>query len=195
MAPIEKNVMVVDELGNEYEATYPKRAKGLVKNGRARFVAENKICLACPPSKALEDKEMEDKKVLSAKEIFDQIVLLQNQLTENSQNSLHRLDDAITSMQMEGSFNEELDVSGSIASVCGVFAQREETFRAMLELYKKMYDDCVKEKQQKIDMAKSSFDHVLALMSDIEMTSEDAARVVENITDKISSAVSEILSI
>jgi len=41
--PIEKNIIVVDEQGNEYEATYPKRAKGLVKNGRARFVDENKI--------------------------------------------------------------------------------------------------------------------------------------------------------
>ena len=55
MRPITKNIIVVDEQGNEYEATYPKRAKGLVKNGRARFIAENKICLACPPNKFLED--------------------------------------------------------------------------------------------------------------------------------------------
>lgn len=60
-APIEKNVIVVDEQGNEYEATYPKRAKGLAKNGRARFVDENKICLACPPDKLImEDKIMTD---------------------------------------------------------------------------------------------------------------------------------------
>lgn len=51
MIPIEKNIIVVDDNGNEYEATYPKRAKGLVKNGRARFVGENKICLVCPPNK------------------------------------------------------------------------------------------------------------------------------------------------
>lgn len=44
-----KNITVVDAQGNEYEATYPKRAKGLVKNGRARFVNETTICLACPP--------------------------------------------------------------------------------------------------------------------------------------------------
>ena len=55
MIPIAKNIMVFDEQGNEYEATYPKRAKGLVKNGRARFVSENKICLACPPNTILED--------------------------------------------------------------------------------------------------------------------------------------------
>lgn len=52
-----KNIVVVDEQGNEYEATYPKRAKGLVKNGRARFVSENKICLVCPPV-IMEDKKM-----------------------------------------------------------------------------------------------------------------------------------------
>ena len=56
MTPIEKNVRVVDEQGHEYEATYIKRARGLVKNGRARFIDESTICLACPPNKILEDK-------------------------------------------------------------------------------------------------------------------------------------------
>ena len=59
--PIEKNIIVIDELGNRYEATYPRRAKGLVKNGRARFLSENMICLACPPnSNDLEDHIMTD---------------------------------------------------------------------------------------------------------------------------------------
>ena len=31
---MEKNIIVVDEQGNEIGATYPKRAKGLVKKGR-----------------------------------------------------------------------------------------------------------------------------------------------------------------
>lgn len=62
MKPIIKNIRVVDEQGNEYEATYPKRAKGLVKNGRARFINDNVICLACPPNdnKILEDYIMND---------------------------------------------------------------------------------------------------------------------------------------
>ena len=60
MTPIEKNVRVVDEQGHEYEATYIKRAKGLVKNGRARFIDESTICLACPPNKILEDKIMNE---------------------------------------------------------------------------------------------------------------------------------------
>ncbi len=62
MTPIEKNVIVVDELGNTYEATYPKRAKGLVKNGRARFVDDTTICLACPPKEKTEDELMSENK-------------------------------------------------------------------------------------------------------------------------------------
>lgn len=58
MTPIEKNIRVVDEFGNEYEATYPKRAKGLVKHGRARFIDEHSICLACPPNFDLEEHNM-----------------------------------------------------------------------------------------------------------------------------------------
>ena len=60
MIPITKNILVVDEQGNEYGATWPKRARGLVKNGRARFLSENKICLACPPKIDMEDNEMTD---------------------------------------------------------------------------------------------------------------------------------------
>lgn len=44
-----KNIAVIDAQGNKYEATWPKRAKGLVKSGRARFVNKTTICLARPP--------------------------------------------------------------------------------------------------------------------------------------------------
>lgn len=51
-----KNVIVVDGSGNEYAPTYAKRARGLVKQGRARWLDENTICLACPPN----DIDLED---------------------------------------------------------------------------------------------------------------------------------------
>ena len=54
-----KNIAVIDEQGNRYEATYLKRAKGLVKSGSARFEDEKTICLACPPDKS-EDKTMSE---------------------------------------------------------------------------------------------------------------------------------------
>lgn len=43
--PIEKNVIVTDEFGKKLTSTYPKRAKGLIKKGRAERVGENEIRL------------------------------------------------------------------------------------------------------------------------------------------------------
>ena len=56
---MEKTVQVVDTFGNRYEATYVKRAKGLVKHGRASFIDEATICLGRPPD-ITEDIEMAD---------------------------------------------------------------------------------------------------------------------------------------
>ncbi|MBE5766840.1 MAG: hypothetical protein E7335_06730 [Clostridiales bacterium] len=52
---MKKTITVVDKDGTIYESTYPKRAKGLMKKGRARFIDENTICLACPPYIESED--------------------------------------------------------------------------------------------------------------------------------------------
>ena len=62
-----KNIIVVDENGKKYGTTYLKRAKGLVKQGRARFQAQNVLCLmhclACPPDQDLEDKNMSEQTI------------------------------------------------------------------------------------------------------------------------------------
>ena len=42
---MEKNTIVLDELGTEIGRTYPKRARGLVKNGRAEYVDDCTIRL------------------------------------------------------------------------------------------------------------------------------------------------------
>lgn len=71
---MEKTVQVVDEAGIWYEATYPKRAAGLVKNGRARFIDQNTICLACPPNKR--NKNSEDKKMTNTENIKNDSAVL-----------------------------------------------------------------------------------------------------------------------
>ena len=143
MTPIEKNVIVVDELGNKYEATYPKRAKGLVKNGRARFVDENKICLACPPDKILEEEKMSNNtNELTAKEIFAQITLLQKQLTDENAMPLYHLSNAVEAI---AGTEEDVDATAGkeqqITEVCSVFKARETTLLKLLEMYEKMYAD------------------------------------------------------
>lgn len=172
--PIEKNIIVVDEQGNEYEATYLKRAKGLVKNGRARFINENTICLACPPKEYLEDNKMENK--LTEREIFEQIVALQKQITENNANSLHRLGDVIDSV-----YSTESETGNEqVSEVCNVFSQREYNFKIMLELYIKMYDDVRKtEEERKADLIKSIFSELSSKIKSLELPDDKLPTLCE----------------
>ena len=56
-----KTVIVIDEQGNKLESTYPKRASGLIKNGRARVVDESTICLVnLPKNIILEENKMDN---------------------------------------------------------------------------------------------------------------------------------------
>ncbi|MBQ6702228.1 MAG: hypothetical protein IJN17_04665 [Clostridia bacterium] len=209
---MEKNVIVVDEAGNEYEATYPKRAKGLVKNGRARFIDEKTICLACPPKKSMEDKKMSENKEiksetknsrvasevqqtaenrpLTAREIFEKIAELQEQLTKNSYHSLHRLDDSVASIcgaeENEGK-NEQ------VSEVCGVFKMREDTLANMLSLYEKMYNDLNSEYSQKIGLVKVAFDRQAELISKTELKPEDKFAALSEVTEKIAELTEKIL--
>ena len=185
--PIEKNIIVVDEQGNEYEATYPKRAKGLVKNGRARFVGENKICLACPPYKSEENKMM-DNNILTTKEIFEQITVLQKQLTENSLQSLHRLSDAIDSIKE----NEE-SMEDDVSSVCGVFATREAIFMKMLEFYERMYDDIVNAEQRKMETISEAFALLSCDIKNSDLESADKAAAFADVSTKIKMLAEQVL--
>ena len=193
-------MIVVDSQGNEYEATYPKRAKGLVKSGRARFVGENKICLACPPDINLEDKTMEnntntveatEKNGLTVRDIFVQLTILQNQLTENSQTSLHRLSDAIYSIGE--SEEENADRNEQVSAVCDVFRAREMTLQRLLEMYENMYFDMQTETAKKVDMVKAAFDNNMAFINDSDMTTDDKYAALNYVTDKITELVSEVI--
>ena len=139
-----KNVAVVDELGYEYEATYPKRAKGLVKSGRARFVDANRICLLRPPQIDLEDESMEQNSTaLTAREIFDQIVKLQGDL-KNIRETTELIQTIRDTNQSNGNDSVELDtqvVVAKIDALVDVFESREGTYQQMLSVYEKMYDD------------------------------------------------------
>ena len=55
--PIEKNVIVTDEFGKEIGRTYPKRARGLVKNGRAEYASDCEIRLLQRHTHAPENTE------------------------------------------------------------------------------------------------------------------------------------------
>ena len=167
MTPIEKNVIVVDELGNEYEATYPKRAKGLVKNGRARFIDENTICLACPPNTELEDMTMSENKTVnttvsektteatateqSAVKIVPtpisvSYVLEKIEQIAEDREYIHKALEQLALMPK----SDPGDIAGQekAKAIGDIVRCRETTNQQALRLYEKMYDD-LKPKNEK----------------------------------------------
>lgn len=144
MAPIEKNVRVFDEQGNEYEATYPKRAKGLVKNGRARFVGENTICLACPPDKIMEEETMENTNkniangVVNGKPTMAYILEQLEMLKENDD----FLDKALEKLgNVKSGGPGDAGAQAQAMALKDAIMAHETTRQQLIALYGKMYDD------------------------------------------------------
>ncbi len=190
VTPIQKNIRVIDEQGTEYETTYPKRAKGLVKNGRARFIDEHTICLARPPVHRLETKQMEQNQNLTEREIFLQIAQLQKQLTEDIQSSLHHLSDAISSLLDDGN----LTLPEHVAEVCNVFAAREATFSEMLAFYRKLYDDIHNKDRQQVELIGVAFERLSTQVSGSDLQNEDKAAVFFEIEQHIAALTDKYLS-
>lgn len=149
MIPIEKNISVIDELGNEYEATYPKRAKGLVKKGRARFVDDNTICLACPPD-IMEDTKMSDNKNVNvnvnANEETLNVGYILKQMAAIQQDNAHIYEalNVLTSIQQidpEAYAPEDVAGRAKAIAIADVVKCRETTNQKLLAFYEKVYDD------------------------------------------------------
>ena len=144
MIPIEKNIIVVDEQGNYYEATYPKRAKGLIKSGRARFIDENTICLACPPYD-MEDDNMSNNtenivtKSQQASELTMNYVLEQIEKIASETEYLHNAISELSKTQSAGP--GDIGAQGKAHALGEIVTSREQTNQKLLSLYEKMYDD------------------------------------------------------
>ena len=169
MIPIEKNIIVVDEQGNEYEATYPKRAKGLVKNGRARFIDENTICLACPPNTKMEDNNMSENIKINptnnntsnsktTKEVTETTAVSPTPTTNQSSEKLTMdyllgkleeisldqafLTDAISELgKMKSGGPGDVGTQEQAKAIGEIIKAREATNQKLIALYEKMYDD------------------------------------------------------
>ena len=65
--PIEKNIIVTDVNGKQIGVTYPKRAKGLVKNGRAEYAGDREIRLkdTRTPTVDIDTEEVNMSKVIN----------------------------------------------------------------------------------------------------------------------------------
>ena len=141
MIPIEKNIIVVDENGTVFEPTWLKRANGLVKKGRARWLDERTICLACPPEKT-EEHEMEINKqteaVTERRELTIESILDRMDVVRQEMLSMKEL---LKSMEVIANQGGE-DDAGHIAEATGrSFVARETTCQQQLRFLEKIYDD------------------------------------------------------
>ena len=168
-----KNVNVVDEFGNRYVPTYAKRAKGLVKNGRARWVDENTICLACPPDdKNLEDTKMDKNMInpidgMAVETKTSELPAARNGMT--LMDILERMDKIIAQgaelanvvqqikdlpVNTSESFGGQ-DGASRAEAIGDIYKSREKTNQRMLDMLEIMYNDMMgkPEKQSRVGNA------------------------------------------
>ena len=155
MIPIEKNIIVVDENGTVFESTWLKRANGLVKKGRARWLDERTICLACPPEQ-MEDNEMENmKQAETVEERVDDTESAKQPDNKLGNLTIEGLLDRMDAIRKEMLFMNELlstmenitnqggeDDAGHIAEATSqAFIARETTCQQQLRFLEKIYND------------------------------------------------------
>ena len=152
MIPIEKNIIVVDENGTVFESTWLKRANGLVKKGRARWLDERTICLACPPEKT-EDNKMEN--VRQTETATEPVTAAGNAKQAGTGLTIEDLLDRMDAIREEMLSMKELlksmevianqggeDDAGHIAEAAGqAFVARETTCQQQLRFLEKVYGD------------------------------------------------------
>ncbi len=119
-----KNIIVLDENNKETGRTYPKRAKGLVKSGRARFVDGETIRLI-GASSAVKERKKE-----KMKDNTDMIKTAVDKIDALLNDSSH-IEKAFATI-------EKADQQWKAESIMQVAAQREETIRKAMDFYMSM---------------------------------------------------------
>lgn len=130
MVNIAANIQVTDELGGVYRPTYLKRAKNLVKQGRARFESGCRICLLRPPIKYMEDDTM------TTETITQMDILKRIDAITGDHSYLKEAFDAIEKIQASGQDAES--VKARVFAVESITREREETNRRVIGLLQTM---------------------------------------------------------
>ncbi len=117
---------------------------------------------------------------LTTKDIFEKIAELQKQMSENSNFSVQGLAEAISALSVDDGTDQRTE---QIELITSVYIQREFTFRQMLSLYEKMYNDLIMLEMQS---EKSPEETIIAEMVEIIKNNPDpmakgqASGVIEN---------------
>ena len=156
-----KNITVLDENGNVVGTTFEKRAKGLIKKGRARLVGEDSICLVSF-AEFSEDEMNEELTMGYVLAKIDEIAKTTDYVHET--------------IKEIGSANSEPMKVQSLADVVGY---RETTNQQLLRLYEKMYDDLMCPRSGDIR------ERALGVLKEAVGSDEDTINAIRNAMDTI----------
>lgn len=150
-----KNITVTDENGNITGSTYPKRASGLIKKGRARWINAETICLCAQNTEgtimANNFYEIFDNQLTKMQEQINsdnpetampvRMQILKTMETFMAQEQKTKILD-IVQVQLEALKNDLDRTAASclLNEEVSVFRIREETKQHMLELMNKLVD-------------------------------------------------------
>ncbi len=140
---MQKTVQVVDEVGNRYEATYPKRAKGLVKNGRARFIDEDTISLTRPPNHT-EDIKMEDIETTNVQTPITEKYTLSYalEMIEKISSDTYHIQETVRALSaVESRGPGDIVGAEKAKAAMEIVRCRETTYQKLIDFYSKMVDD------------------------------------------------------
>jgi hypothetical protein len=162
--PIAKNVRVVDAAGNLLQSTYPKRALGLVKHGRARFIDDHTIELMRPPEAQAEETTMhtqaqdhtmsatapfggnsERPQASSSRELIANDILQRIDMLIGETAYLRESVDALARIEGGGAGDPhspgDIGAQAKAMAIASVVEHREQTNQKMIALLDRMYAD------------------------------------------------------
>lgn len=204
-SPASLKIEVVDSSGKIIGRTYEKRAKGLVKKGRARFTDENRITLL-PSEDAHEYTDTEGYKM-------DERINTENIENISEENSQYTIESVMQCMKKilddtqyikDAIFNVTEIPSGD-AGDCGspgdiagkakaeaistIVRERENTNQKLIDFYNKVYNDLKAQQFSASDVEKK-----IQLLNTLSAMSGIHSRDFEdNLTDRVKDLVASII--
>lgn len=204
-SPASLKIEVVDSSGKIIGRTYEKRAKGLVKKGRARFTDENRITLL-PSEDAHEYIETEGYKM-------DERINTENIENISEENGQYTIESVMQCMKkilddtqyIKDALDNVAEIPSGDAGDCGspgdiagkakaeaistIVRERENTNQKLIDFYNKVYNDLKAQQFSASDVEKKiQLLNTLSAMPGIH--SDDFE---DNLTDRVKDLVSSII--
>lgn len=201
-SPASLKIEVVDSSGKIIGRTYEKRAKGLVKKGRARFTDENRITLL-PSEDAHEYIETEGYKM-------DERINTENISEENGQYTIESVMQCMKKILDDSDYIKDVlknivEIPSGDAGDCGspgdiagkakaeaistIVRERENTNQKLIDFYNKVYNDLKAQQFSASDVEKK-----IQLLNTLSAIPGIHSRDFEdNLTDRVKDLVSSII--